>query len=79
MSLEQHLSNEQLTAIAAEYGTPVYVYNADKITTQYQQLTTAFAGQQVRFFMLAKPLPIRIFCAMCTAWVPVLIAALSTK
>lgn len=52
MSLEQHLSNEQLTAIAAEYGTPVYVYNADKITSQYQQLTTAFAGQQVRFLCL---------------------------
>jgi len=56
MSLEQHLSNEQLTAIAAEYGTPVYVYNADKITTQYQQLTTAFAGQQVRFFYACKAL-----------------------
>lgn len=56
MSMEQHLSNEQLTAIAAEYGTPVYIYNADKITAQYQTLTTAFAGQRVRFFYACKAL-----------------------
>ncbi|MCU0336090.1 MAG: hypothetical protein MUF62_13800 [Chitinophagaceae bacterium] len=54
--MEQHLSDERLLAIAAQYGTPVYVYNADKIGQQYQRLQTAFAGQQVRFFYACKAL-----------------------
>lgn len=54
--MEQHLSDERLLAIAAEYGTPVYVYNADKISQQYQRLQTAFAGQSVRFFYACKAL-----------------------
>ncbi len=36
------LSPEQLTGIAAEFGTPLYVYHAEKITEQshfsFQQL-----------------------------------------
>lgn len=54
--MDQHLSNEQLIAIANEFGSPVYVYNADKISQQYQQLTTAFSGMDVRFFYASKAL-----------------------
>ncbi len=54
MSLQ--LSNEQLIAIAAQFGTPVYVYHAEKITEQYQTLTNAFKGQDVKFFYACKAL-----------------------
>ena len=30
--------------IAEEFGTPVYVYNADKIESQYKRLVSAFSG-----------------------------------
>lgn len=54
--MEQHLTDELLLELANEYGTPLYVYNADKITGQYQKLTTAFAGQRVRIFYACKAL-----------------------
>ena len=47
------LSYQQLTAVAAEFGTPVYVYDANYITHQYQQLTAAFA-QYCRFTTYKK-------------------------
>ncbi len=50
------LSLEQLHEIANEYGTPLYVYNADKIVTQYKRLTTAFHNDKVRFFYACKSL-----------------------
>ncbi|HSC55459.1 MAG TPA: diaminopimelate decarboxylase [Phnomibacter sp.] len=56
MTMDQHLSNEQLVAIANEFGSPVYVYNADKISQQYQKLATAFSGMDVRFFYASKAL-----------------------
>jgi diaminopimelate decarboxylase len=49
-------SNQQLTDLAASYGTPLYVYNADKISEQYQQLQTAFEGVNSRFFFACKAL-----------------------
>jgi len=49
-------SNQQLTDLAASYGTPLYVYNADKISEQYQQLKTAFEGVNSRFFFACKAL-----------------------
>ena len=33
-----------LLSIAQEFGAPVYVYDAEKITSQYQRLTKAFKG-----------------------------------
>ncbi|GAB3429958.1 diaminopimelate decarboxylase [Niabella aquatica] len=54
--MENVLSPLQLTEIANEYGTPVYVYNADKITAQYKRLTTAFNSNKVRFFYACKAL-----------------------
>lgn len=50
------LSNDQLTAIAQRFGTPVYVYHAEKIKEQYHKLTGAFAGQNVLFFYACKAL-----------------------
>jgi diaminopimelate decarboxylase len=50
------LSKEQLIAAAKEFGTPLYVYNADNITAQYQKLTTAFAQTDTKFFYAGKAL-----------------------
>ena len=36
------MTNNELLRIAEEYGSPVYVYDAEKIATQYQRLTNAF-------------------------------------
>lgn len=50
------LSSELLTEIAREYGTPVYVYDAEKITSQYHRLTHEFHDQPARFFYACKAL-----------------------
>lgn len=50
------LSYEQLSALAREFGTPLYVYHAERIKEQYLQLLTAFEGADVRFFYAAKAL-----------------------
>lgn len=54
--MPQNLSSIQLIAIAKQFGTPVYVYNANRITEQYERLTTAFKGSDVRFFFASKAL-----------------------
>jgi len=50
------LTHNQLTAIAEEFGTPVYIYHAEKIAEQYQKLKDAFAQQDVVFFYASKAL-----------------------
>ncbi|HOZ68390.1 MAG TPA: diaminopimelate decarboxylase [Chitinophagaceae bacterium] len=50
------LSHEQLSALAREYGTPLYVYHAERIREQYNNLLEAFRGADVRFFYAAKAL-----------------------
>lgn len=50
------LTNEQLATIAGDYGTPVYVYHAEKIAEQYNKLKTAFSGHPTRFFYACKAL-----------------------
>lgn len=50
------LSNEQLISIANAYGTPVYVYHAEKITEQFQKLQSAFKQSNTRFFYASKAL-----------------------
>ncbi|HQS24044.1 MAG: diaminopimelate decarboxylase [Sphingobacteriia bacterium 24-36-13] len=50
------ISNEQLQAAATQYDTPLYVYHAEKITAQYQQLQQAFEGVYTRFFYACKAL-----------------------
>ncbi len=36
------MNNQDLLNIAAEFGSPVYVYNAEKIESQFNRLTSAF-------------------------------------
>ncbi|HTN38303.1 MAG TPA: hypothetical protein VL053_14585, partial [Arachidicoccus sp.] len=50
------LSHEQLTAIANEYGTPLYIYHAEKIAGQFNRLQAAFKGTNTRFFYACKAL-----------------------
>ncbi|MES2703612.1 MAG: diaminopimelate decarboxylase [Bacteroidota bacterium] len=52
----QPATNEQLTEIAGQFGSPVYVYHAEKITEQYQKLTDAFSGYPTKFFYACKAL-----------------------
>lgn len=54
--MSEVLSHNQLAAIADEFGTPVYIYHAEKIAEQYQKLKSAFAGQDVVFFYASKAL-----------------------
>jgi diaminopimelate decarboxylase len=54
MSLQ--LATEQLHQLATSFGTPLYVYHADRITAQYERLTQAFEGRNVRFFYACKAL-----------------------
>jgi len=54
--MPQELSYEQLRAIAEEFGTPVYIYDANKITDQYSKLITAFKKSDAKFFYACKAL-----------------------
>lgn len=45
-----------LTAIAAEFGTPLYVYDGDKIIEQYRKLKAAFPGDHVKIKYALKAL-----------------------
>lgn len=54
--MNNQLTNEQLIAAAGEFGTPLYVYNTEKITEQYQKLNTAFSGHPTKFFYACKAL-----------------------
>ena len=54
--MPQVLSHKQLLSIAEEFGTPVYVYHAEKIAEQYKKLTTAFKNTDVNFFYACKAL-----------------------
>jgi diaminopimelate decarboxylase len=37
------VTNNDLVNVASEFGNPIYVYDSEKITSQYQRLTTAFS------------------------------------
>lgn len=50
------LSGEYLVKLADEFGTPLYVYHAEKIQTQYQKLQKAFEKANARFFYACKAL-----------------------
>ncbi len=54
--MQQELSPELLCSIANKYGTPLYVYSADKITAQFRNLQTAFSNSNTRFFYASKAL-----------------------
>jgi diaminopimelate decarboxylase len=50
------LSNEVLRQLADEFGTPLYVYDGEKIAEQYQLLQSAFNPASTRFFYACKSL-----------------------
>src|SRR5687768_2182005 len=54
--MSQSLSNTQLLALAEQFGTPLYVYHAEKIKEQYEKLTTAFQHTNTVFFYACKAL-----------------------
>lgn len=54
--MPQVLSQQQLREIATEFGTPVYVYHAERITEQFNQLKDAFKNVDARFFYASKAL-----------------------
>jgi len=54
--MNEQLTNEQLISIAGEYGSPVYVYHAEKITQQFNKLTDAFKDHPTKFFYACKAL-----------------------
>jgi diaminopimelate decarboxylase len=47
--MAQQLSHKQLINIANEFGTPVYIYHAEKIAEQYQKLKDAFKKTDAKF------------------------------
>ena len=50
------LTHQQLLDIANEFGTPVYVYHAERIAEQYNKLQNAFKKCDARFFYACKSL-----------------------
>lgn len=54
--MSQQLTQEQLLGLAQQFGTPLYVYHAEKIKEQYEKLTTGFADVDARFFFACKAL-----------------------
>ena len=50
------LSGEQLNQAATRFGTPLYVYHAERIKEQYEKLLKAFSGTDTKFFYAAKAL-----------------------
>lgn len=54
--MAEMLSIDQLNGIAHEFGTPTYVYHAEKIKEQYDRLKSGFSALPVHFFYAAKAL-----------------------
>ena len=51
------MKESTLLQIAEDYGSPIYVYDAHKIESQYNRLTTAFDGvKSSKFTMLQRRL-----------------------
>jgi diaminopimelate decarboxylase len=54
--MSEVLSHSQLSAIADEFGTPVYIYHAERIAEQFHKLKKAFSQQDVVIFYASKAL-----------------------
>jgi diaminopimelate decarboxylase len=50
------LSHVDLITIAEEFGTPLYIYHAEKIKEQYEKLQNAFSNTNTIFFYACKAL-----------------------
>ena len=53
---DMQLSNDFLVQLGKEYGSPLYVYHAEKIKQQFQRLTSAFKNTDATFFYACKAL-----------------------
>ena len=54
--MSQSLSHTQLVELADRFGTPLYVYHAEKIKEQYETLEKAFSGCRTRFYYACQAL-----------------------
>ena len=54
--MSAQLSQEYLIQLGQQFGTPLYVYHAEKIKEQYNKLTTAFSRSNTIFFYACKAL-----------------------
>ena len=54
--MSEQLSPEYLVSLGEQFGTPLYVYHAEKIKEQYNKLTAAFSRSKPRFFYASKAL-----------------------
>jgi diaminopimelate decarboxylase len=54
--MPQQLSGDFLVSVAKDFGTPVYVYHAERIKEQFNQLQAAFKETDTRFFYACKAL-----------------------
>jgi diaminopimelate decarboxylase len=54
--MAEQLSHKELLQAANDFGTPLYVYHAERIKEQYERLLKAFNGTNVKFFYAAKAL-----------------------
>ena len=54
--MSQQLSPQNLISLGQQFGTPLYVYHAEKIKEQYEKLTTAFKNSNTLFFYACKAL-----------------------
>jgi diaminopimelate decarboxylase len=54
--MSQELTPAYLIQLAEEFGTPLYVYHAEKIKEQYEKLESAFKDCNARFFYACKAL-----------------------
>ncbi len=50
------MTNEQLIKITNDFGSPIYVYDAEQIKSQYNNLTTVFSNKNTKFFYACKSL-----------------------
>jgi diaminopimelate decarboxylase len=54
--MSQELKPDQLIALAEQFGTPLYVYHAERIKEQYEKLEAAFKDCNAKFFYACKAL-----------------------
>lgn len=55
-TMTKSLSNSQLIDAANHFGTPLYVYHAEKIESQLEELKSGFAKTNAKFFYACKAL-----------------------
>lgn len=54
--MTERLTNEFLLETTHEFGSPLYVYHAEKIKEQYEKLASAFSVLNTKFFYASKAL-----------------------